>query len=472
MDGGQRGKSLLHRLGERLDKLLSMSPIDRALVGPAFFGPMGFFYALLAQFLLHNPAGAAHLDLTVLWYLRNGLVLTGLGWMAYGAWGLWLRKYSPGNRIFAWVGMQYYMVTMALVAYCVGSVTSPLAVIFFLASIPVLLVFDLKPVLWSVATYAVLITGLTILSWLQVIPYAPLLARYPWENGRLATMWMINHGGTALFTSLALIGFCAWLVSRWRDQDFRLARMLAEAEAAQRKLVRTESLAVLGESIASIMHDLRNPIAGVSSVIEEVIKDLKGFGDERLLETVHDLEFSLKQQRRAEGFVRSLLSLSRRTEGYSEPLDPNAVVSDALEVLRVQFKREGVALSVQLEQDLPVVRGNFAQLGQVLLNLGRNAVEAMGEKGGSVEFETRQRDGFVEIACRDSGPGISEEVLPKIFESFFTTKGAGEGTGLGLYLARQILARHGGTVEARNRAGRSGAEFLVRLPVAREEGAG
>jgi len=306
--------------------------------------------------------------------------------------------------------------------------------------------------------------------------FAVFTATVAWASPSLPSLRAAAGHSFVIFLAMCVCLAGGELIERLRRKEFErrweadrqneeLQAAFEEKKRTQEKLLQIESLATLGEYVAAIMHDLRNPIAGVSSVIAEVISDLKKSGAEAAANQVGDLEFSLQQQKRAEAFVRSLLDLSRKTEGYGDRVDPNAVVRDTLEVLHAQFKRDPVRFSTQLAEGLPPVRGNFAKLGQVLLNLGRNAVEAMGPAGGEIVFETRRAGGLIEILCRDTGPGIPPDVLPRVFDSFFTTKGVGKGTGLGLYLAREIAQRHGGEITAGNAEG-GGAVFSIRLPVA------
>ena len=120
-------------------------------------------------------------------------------------------------------------------------------------------------------------------------------------------------------------------------------------------------------------------------------------------------------------------------------------------------------IAEEYEAGLPLVQGNFAQLGQVCMNLIKNAIEALKGMEGQITLKTYQKDGEVVFECGDTGPGIPEEVRQNIFKPFFTTKPVGEGTGLGLYICHQTVEKHGGRIEVESEVGK-GTTFRVRLP--------
>jgi len=164
--------------------------------------------------------------------------------------------------------------------------------------------------------------------------------------------------------------------------------------------------------------------------------------------------------------VASLLDLSRQTGSYTEYIDLNKVVTDAIRILDTQFKHQPIELETQFAEDLPMVNGNFANLGQVALNLIKNAIQAIDEHAGRVSIKTCYLKGEARImfACRDSGPGVPDDLCQDIFKPFFTTKPVGQGTGLGLYICHEIVSRHGGTLELKKYDGKW-CRFVVCLPV-------
>jgi two-component system NtrC family sensor kinase len=169
---------------------------------------------------------------------------------------------------------------------------------------------------------------------------------------------------------------------------------------------------------------------------------------------------------RAKDIVASLLGVSRQTEEYSEPVDMNDVCKDALKVLSNQYKGTGIEIIEDYEESLPQTKGNFANLGQVCLNIINNAIQVVHSRDGKIVIKTRYEEhrSIVVFECEDDGPGISEEVMKDMFKPFFTTKDVGKGTGLGLYISHEIVRRHNGNIFVQNNP-KGGATFRVELRV-------
>ena len=267
------------------------------------------------------------------------------------------------------------------------------------------------------------------------------------------------------------------LESMVAERTEALTRALEEKEKTQDLLIRSESLAAVGALVAGVAHELNNPLTSVSSLVQSAVETMeeippgqilgpKGCSEERE-ELIDDLRFSLKELNRAKDIVASLLGISRQTQEYSEPVMLNDVCGNALRVLHNQVKRAGIVMVEDYGTDLPEIRGNFANLGQVCLNVLTNAIQALESGPGEIVVRTRYREpkGVVVFECEDNGPGIPQEVMKDIFKPFFTTKEVGKGTGLGLYLSYEIVRRHNGDIVAESNE-RGGATFRVELPVA------
>ena len=248
---------------------------------------------------------------------------------------------------------------------------------------------------------------------------------------------------------------------------------LREREQAQDMLIRSESMAAIGTLVAGAAHELNNPIGAASSLMQTTEEILAEDEPEDIVAEreamVDDLRFARKELGRAKEIVASLLGLSRQSQDYTEEIDLNEVVRDALRVLYNQYKQYEVNIAEDYAEGLPVIQGNFAQLGQVALNLVQNAVEAIGQGEGRIYLRTWLDSGEVVFECRDSGPGMPEDVRQDVFKPFFTTKAPGEGTGLGLYVCHQIVAKHGGHIEVESQPGQ-GTVFRVLLPLAGADG--
>jgi signal transduction histidine kinase len=246
---------------------------------------------------------------------------------------------------------------------------------------------------------------------------------------------------------------------------------LVEKERTQDQLIRSESLAAIGQLVAGTAHELNNPIAAATSLIETSTEALEGskMQQEDTQEIIDDLHFSLRELRRARMIIRSLLDISRQTQTYVEAVNLNRALDDALRILYNQYKN--LAVEIHREYgEIPTVEGNFASLGQVLINIVRNALQALPAGKGSLILTTRhaQVKDAVVVECRDTGVGIPAAFLKDVFKPFFTTKAVGQGTGLGLYICHEIIRRHGGQIRVISKEG-EGTVVTVEIPCKRRE---
>jgi signal transduction histidine kinase len=250
-----------------------------------------------------------------------------------------------------------------------------------------------------------------------------------------------------------------------------LQQALEEKDRTQEKLIRSESLAAIGQLVAGVAHELNNPLASTVSLIQTAIEDLEQWepGKPPDKDTIDDLTFADRELRRAREIVTSLLGLSRQVDSYTENVAINSVVRDAVRVLQNQYNQRTFRLIERFGENLPKVQGNVASLVQVVLNIVQNAFQAMDGRETAVELVTQWDAvaGQVVFKCLDSGPGIPAAVRKDIFNPFFTTKEPGKGTGMGLYICHEIVQRHGGELLYSDRHG-GGAEFTLMLPIQRE----
>ncbi len=258
------------------------------------------------------------------------------------------------------------------------------------------------------------------------------------------------------------------LEEKVEQRTLDLKNALGEKEKAQEQLVRSESLASIGQLVAGVAHELNNPLSSSTSLVQSAIEELKKPGNENanLRELISDLEFAEKELGRAKGVVASLLGLSRQSRTYFEKVDMNLVIKDALRILSNKLKNSKVAITENYDSNLPDIKGNFANLGQVALNIILNAFQAVDSNSGKIIISTHfdEMQNQVVFECADNGPGISESIRRDIFKPFYTTKDVGKGTGLGLYMCHEIIAKHKGSISLENSES-GGAKFVVRLPV-------
>lgn len=261
------------------------------------------------------------------------------------------------------------------------------------------------------------------------------------------------------------------LEEKVQQRTRELEEALKEKEQTQEELVRSQSLAAIGQLVAGVAHEINNPLASAYSLIQSILEDVeekRAMQGENVEAVKDDLKFILKEQQRARDIIRSLLDLSRQSESYTEMINLNDVVEDALRVLYNKYKRSPVEITKSFGEKLPMIVGNFSQLGQVAINIIQNAIQALPNQGGKIEVGTRLRrddgrGGSVIFFCKDNGSGIPKDILVDIFKPFYTTKPAGQGTGLGLYICHQIVTKHKGTISVESDP-HKGTEFRIDLP--------
>ncbi len=248
-----------------------------------------------------------------------------------------------------------------------------------------------------------------------------------------------------------------------RDLERQVQERTAALRSAQDQLVRTEKLTSLGKLSASIAHEINNPLAGILTFAKLIVRTLdQGPPDDatrKLL--VKHLLLVERETERCSAIVRNLLDFARERPLALKDLNVNAVVEEAVQLLANQIAIQGVTLEKRLSA-VPLVEGDFGQLRQACVNVIMNACEAM-SRGGKLSIESAAvEDGrWVEVAFKDTGPGIPPDHMSKIFDPFFTTKE--RGTGLGLSVVYGIVERHGGKIEIQTEVGK-GTRVMLKLP--------
>lgn len=238
-----------------------------------------------------------------------------------------------------------------------------------------------------------------------------------------------------------------------------------QLDAARTKLIHSDRLASLGQLAASVAHEVNNPIGSVIN-LTALLRRIMGSGG---IPPGREEEFRRHLQRieeettRVGRIVSDLLSFSRRSKPQRDPSDLNAIVGKTVDLLHHKLDLAGVDRKLELDPALAPVPCDRSQIEQVLINLVMNAAEAVG-RGGKVVVRTAQEPGTARLEVADNGPGIPADVLPRIYDPFFTTKDAGKGVGLGLAVVYGIVEAHGGSIDVDSRAGQ-GATFTVRLPM-------
>lgn len=255
-------------------------------------------------------------------------------------------------------------------------------------------------------------------------------------------------------------------VSPFKDPSGGFVVMLeniTEKKKMEEQLLQTSKLASLGKLTAGISHEIGNPLASISSLVQE-LRSIP-------LETQEDIQFttdSLKQINyhieRIAKTVRSLGDFARISSSEKTVSNISEILERTVNLVKYDKRFKNIVFVTQVGE-VPSFRMNPDQIQQVFLNLMLNALDAMPE-GGHFEVNITSADSFAEITFMDSGTGIEETVLDRIFDPFFTTKPMGKGTGLGLSICYGIIKDHNGTINVKSKKG-IGTTFTIRLP--REE---
>jgi signal transduction histidine kinase len=222
-----------------------------------------------------------------------------------------------------------------------------------------------------------------------------------------------------------------------------------------------DRLAAMGEMAAGLAHEIRNPLGSIKAAVQLMQPQAtKGTIEDEYLSIIAE------EVDRLDRVVRNFLDYARPGKGASELVDPREAVQRTLQIMQSDLPST-VKVHFDAEQDVPLVRMDPAHLRQVVMNLVRNAVEAMDSKGNITVVVQRKVSGplMAEIVVRDSGPGIDAKLVPKLFTPFVTTKA--QGTGLGLAISQRLVSGAGGRIELRTQSGR-GTTFVIAIPAAVE----
>ncbi|HUK66161.1 MAG TPA: ATP-binding protein [Anaeromyxobacteraceae bacterium] len=331
------------------------------------------------------------------------------------------------------------------------------------------------PALFAVAGAVALLVAL-VATLLLVRGVARPLDRLLLAAGRLGTLEARGAGELPLLgerggypLSRAALAF-ERLALAFGEERVRLAdkvKELTEAnralELARESLVRSEKLATVGRLAAGLAHEVGNPLGAIAGYLEIARSRLPAGAHPDLKDALRRIGLAAE---RIDRTVRDLLDFARPAPPVLAPLSLPSAVEAAVRLARVQTRFREVELAIELPGNLPRVIADEHYLAQVLLNLLLNAGDAL-EGEGQVRLSARVlgEGAQVALSVEDSGPGIPDCELPRIFDPFYTTKEPGAGTGLGLAICHRIMESFGGEITARNGA-RRGAVFELRFRAA------
>lgn len=271
--------------------------------------------------------------------------------------------------------------------------------------------------------------------------------------------------------SLCVVAGVSFLIARL---ERNIANKTKELEDSRAQMLQAGKMAAVGQMASGIAHGINNPLTGVLNNVQLIKMSLDEKGPSALNDHRRLLDTIEESALRCVKVSRSLLDFSRASEEKFQPLSLNEVVNRVIALVENEMRARGTSLRKELQPDLPLVRGDFQLLSQVIFDLLNNSQYAISKKTGKeagrilIKTEFIPQEERVSCVISDNGIGIPEENLGKLFVPFFTTKPQGEGTGLGLSICHSIIMRHKGYIAAESRF-REGASFRIKLPVFRKE---
>jgi signal transduction histidine kinase len=298
--------------------------------------------------------------------------------------------------------------------------------------------------------------------------------------------------GLAILSTIAL--FLVWnnrLRKRankvLQQKNTTIEHTLQELKATQGQLIQSEKMASLGELTAGIAHEIQNPLNFVnnfSEVNKELLVEMKDEIDKGNIEDAKAIANNVIENqekinlhgKRADGIVKGMLQHSRASSGQKELTDISKLADEYLRLsyhgMKARDKSFNAEMKTEFDESIGRINVVLQDIGRVLLNLFNNAFYAVNEKQKTegvgfktmVSVQTKKLDNKVEIRVADNGNGIPQNIVDKIFQPFFTTKPTGQGTGLGLSLAYDIIKAHGGEIKVESKEG-EGSEFIIQLPI-------
>ena len=249
-----------------------------------------------------------------------------------------------------------------------------------------------------------------------------------------------------------------------RRRERERSKTVSQLQAAQQRLIQSAKLAAVGELVSGVAREINDPLAGILSHTQSLLRSDSG------VDPAETLELIRAEVQRVDGIVQSLLAFAQWEEPQKRPMSVNAALTRMIELRGYDLRAKHIDVLLDLDPKLPLIMGDLHQMEQVFLKIIANAEYAMSSAhdGGRLEISSRRLQDAVRVTFTDDGPGIPVKILQKIFDPFFTTDSDGQRAGLGLTICQTIVQEHGGALWVRSPR-RNGTAVGVELPLPRGE---
>jgi signal transduction histidine kinase len=409
-----------------------------------------------------------------------------------------LQKEKTGNVIhraksYGYIHLWFDLVTLTVLLHFTGGIENPFIIYYVFHVITASIVLSKRTTYYVAASALAMVIALVSLEYLGILPHHnlqgfsdPTLYKQPiFVLPVLVALATVIYGSIYMTTAISgeskirqrqvnqlnkqIIESTTAELAREKEMQDKLSKAyqdLSEShrqlKESQEQLIQVEKLRSLGQLAASIAHEINNPLSGVLLYTQLLTKKINAedFSKKTAIEYLTKMESELT---RSTKLVKNLLDFARQSQPAFKLVDINDIINWSLELTSHTAGLEHVTIQKVLDLTIPQFIGDFDQLQQVFTNMILNAIHAMPD-GGTLMFKTSVINNIIKVEVQDTGKGISQENIHKLFTPFFTTKKEVKGVGLGLAISYGIIQRHGGKIEVKSKEG-EGTTFIICLPV-------